>query len=69
MLCGNKKGYNYFIGYKASDCIRPLHIMLPQRSEYIKWFDESFIIKDINVLQTYKGPSDKVRILMKKGLW
>ena len=60
MSYGNKKGYNYFIGYKTDDCIRPLHIILPQRSGYIKWFDESndmsFIIKDANVLQTYKAP-------------
>ena len=27
----------------------------------------SFIIKDANVLQAYKAPSDKVSILMKKG--
>ena len=27
----------------------------------------SSIIKDVNVLQTYKAPSDKVSILMKKG--
>ena len=31
----------YFIGYRNGDIIRPLCIMLPQMSGYIKFFDNS----------------------------
>ena len=33
------KGFKYFIGYKEDDVIRPLCIILPQMSGYIKRFD------------------------------
>ena len=31
-------GFKYFIGYKEDDIIRPLCIILPQMSAYIKYF-------------------------------
>ena len=35
-----KKGYKYFIGYKDDDYnIKPLYIMLPKMSGYVKRFD------------------------------
>ena len=37
----NDKGYKYFIGYLDDDIIRPLCIILPQMSEYIKYFDDN----------------------------
>ena len=33
------KGFKYLIGYKEDDIIRPLCIILPQISGYIKHFD------------------------------
>ena len=35
----NDIGYKYFIGYLGDNIIRPLCILLPQMSEYIKYFD------------------------------
>ena len=48
----------YFIGYKEDNIIRPLCIVLPQMSEYIKYFDDgrknmSFKIDVDNVLVKY----------------
>ena len=48
-------GFNYFIGYTNSNIIRPLCIILPQMSGYIKYFDSggqktSFMNKDCSVL-------------------
>ena len=50
------KGYKYFISYKADGYkIRPLCIMLPKLSEYVKSFDEtrsmSFFVKDEKLLK------------------
>ena len=33
------KGFKYFIDYEENDIIRPLCIVLPQMSGYIKYFD------------------------------
>ena len=32
------KGYKYFIGYQENVIVKPLCIILPQRSGYIKYF-------------------------------
>ena len=47
------KGYKYFTGFLDDNIIRPLCIVLPQMSGYIKYFDDggkytSFKIEDIN---------------------
>ena len=44
LLTSNKfehsdKGFKYFISYKDDNIIRPLCIILPQMSGYIKYFD------------------------------
>ena len=44
----------YFIGYKEAEIVKPLCIILPQVSGYIKYFeirdkDMSFLIKDDEV--------------------
>ena len=37
--CG-EKNYNYFIGYLYNDNkIKPLHVILPQKSAYVKMYD------------------------------
>ena len=47
----NDEGFKHFIGYKESEIIKPLCIISPQMSGYIKYFENggkimSFLIKD-----------------------
>ena len=35
------KGFKYFIGYKNDNIIKPLCIILPEMSSFIKYFDNS----------------------------
>ena len=49
------KGFKYFIGCKDDNIIRPLCIIIPQMSGYIKYFDnggknKTFMIEDDSVL-------------------
>ena len=48
-------GFKYFIGYKEGEIVKPLCIILPQMTGYIKYFENggknmSFIIKDDDVM-------------------
>ena len=50
----NKEGYKYYIGYQENEIIRPLCLILPQMSGYIKYFENSgknmsFLIKNDEV--------------------
>ena len=50
----NNKGFKYFIGYQEGKIVKPLYIILPQMSRYIKYFENggknmSFLIKDDEV--------------------
>ena len=50
----NNEGFKYFIGYLEDELVKPLCIILPQVSGYIKYFeirdkDMSFLIKDDEV--------------------
>ena len=54
----NNNGSRYLIGYKENDVIKPLGIVLPQMSGYIKYFDTDrknmfFPIKNDSVLVKY----------------
>ena len=45
------EGFKYFIGYQEREIIKPLCIILPQMSGYIKYFEYggknmSFLVKD-----------------------
>ena len=47
----NNEGFKYFIGYQEGEIVKPLCIILPQMSEYIKYFENggknmSLLIKD-----------------------
>ena len=60
------KGFEYFIGYKDDNIIRPLYIVLPQMSGYIKYFENgrknmAFIIKDHCVLTKYNEIWNKIK--------
>ena len=35
----NDKGFKYFIGYLVGEIVKPLSIILPQMSGYIKYFE------------------------------
>ena len=59
-------GFKYFIGYKEDEIVKPLCIILPQMSGYIKFFENrkknmSFIIKDDSVLDKYNEIWDKIK--------
>ena len=48
-------GFKYFFGYDEDDIIKPLCVILPQMSGYIKYFEKrgenmSFLNKDDSVL-------------------
>ena len=55
----NNDGFRYFIGYQEGEIVKPLCIILPQMSRYIKYFEYggmnmSFLIKDGEVWEKYK---------------
>ena len=59
-------GFKYFIGYKEGKIVKPLCIILPQMSVYIKYFENgdknmSFVIKDDDVLDKYSEIWDKIK--------
>ena len=54
----NNEGFKYFIGYQEDGIVKPLCIILPQMSGYIKYFENgsknmSFLIKDEEVGEKY----------------
>ena len=61
----NDDGFKYFICYKEGEIVKPLCVILPQMTGYIKYFENvgknmSFIIKDDEVLDKYKKIWDKI---------
>ena len=55
----NNEGFKYFIGYQEGGIVKPLCIILPQMSGYIKYFEYggknmSFLIKDDEVWEKYE---------------
>ena len=64
----NYDGFKYFIGYKEDDIVKPLCIILPQMSGYIKYFENggknvSFVIKD-DVLDKYNKIWNKIKMTL-----
>ena len=62
----NNEGFKYFIGYQEGEIVRPLCIILPQMSEYIKYFKDghinmSFFIKDEEVWEKYEQIWDMIK--------
>ena len=60
------EGFKYFIGYQDGEIVKPLCIILPQMSGYIKYFKNggknmSFIVKDDNILEKYNGIWDRIK--------
>ena len=59
-------GFKYFIGYKEGEIVKPLCIILPQMSGYIKYFENgvknmSFMIKNDDVLDKYNEIWNKIK--------
>ena len=55
----DNNGSRYFAGYQESEIIKPLCIILPQMTGYIKYFERggmnmSFLIKNNKVCEKYK---------------
>ena len=60
------EGFKYFIGYQEDEIVKPLCIILPQMTGYIKYFENrgknmSFVIKDDDVLNKYNEIWDKIK--------
>ena len=65
----NNKGFKFFIGYQEGGIVKPLCIILPQMSGYIKYFENggknmSFFIKDDEVWER----QDKIWDMIKDKL-
>ena len=62
----SEDGFKYFIGYQEGEIIKPLCIILPQMSGYIKYFEHggknmSFVIKDDDVLDKSNEIQDRIK--------
>ena len=62
----NNEGFKYFIGYQEGGIVKPLCIILPQMSGYIKYFENggknmSFLIKDDEVWDKYDKIWDAIK--------
>ena len=60
------EGFKYFIGYQEGEIVKPLCIILPQMSGYIKYFENggknmSFFIKDDEVWEKYEQIWDVIK--------
>ena len=65
----NNESFKHFIGYREGEIVKPLCIILPQMSGYIKYFENggknmSFFIKDDEVWDKY----DKIWDVIKNKL-
>ena len=68
-----EKNYKYFIGYLHNDDkVKPLHIMLPKTSTYVKSYDGQtkwmYLIEDDDLLTKYNTIWDKVIADIKKTI-
>ena len=66
----NEDCFKYFIGYQKGEIVRPLCIILPQMSGYIKYFkyggqNMPFLIKDDKVLEKYEQIWDVIKNKLK----
>ena len=66
----NDEGFKHFIGYLENGIVKPLCIILPQTSGYIKYFENgsksmSFLIKDNEVWEKYQHIWDVIKLGIK----
>ena len=67
-------GFKYFIGYREDEIVKPLCIILPQMSGYIKYFENGvknmfFMIKNNDVLDKYNEIWDSIKRKLNKTSW
>ena len=60
------ESFKYFIGYEEGEIVKPLCVILPQMSGYIKYFENggknvSFLIKDDEVWGKYEEIWDLIK--------
>ena len=73
-ISSNEKNYKYFIGYLYNDYkVKPLHIMLPKMSAYVKSYDWQtkwmyFLIEGDDLMEKYNTIWDKVSTNIEKNL-
>ena len=61
--------FKYFISYKKGEIVKPLRIILPQITVYIKYFENrgkymTFVIKDDMCLNKYNEIWDKIKEIL-----
>ena len=61
--------FKHFIGHKEAEIVKPLCIILPEMTGYIRYFQNggknvSFVIKDDYVLDKYNGIWDKIKEIL-----
>ena len=66
----NEDGYKSFIGNQKGEIVKPLCVILPQMSGYIKYFENggknmSFLIKDDEVWEKYEQIWDVIKNKLK----
>ena len=66
----SEQGYKYFIGYQENEIVKPLCIISPQTSGYIKYFrnggkNPSFFLNDDEVLDKYNEIWDVIKNKLK----
>ena len=62
----SEEGFKYFIGYQESEIVKPLCIILPWMSGYIKYFENSgknisFLMKNDKVWEKYEEIWDVIK--------
>ena len=62
----SNEGFKYFTGYQEGEIVKPLYIILPQMSGYIKYFENgrknmSFFIKDDEVWEKFEKIWDVIK--------
>ena len=65
----NDQGFRYFISYKDDNIIRPLCVVLPQMSGFMKCFHDggkniSFLVEDYIVLIKYNEIWNKIKKIL-----
>ena len=60
------EGFKHFIGYQEGEIVKPLCVILPQMSGYVKYFENggkniSFLIKDDEVWEKYEQIWDVIK--------
>ena len=73
MVSPGEKNHKYFIGYKNDDHkIKPLRLMLPKTSAYVKRYDGEtkwmyFVIEDNELLEICNSTWNRVNNIIKKN--